>query len=69
MVTFTVFKGQENGIPKKSTTTKPDHLTGDNVIVKVIASGVCGTGMCLQSHYPTNHRQPLTARHRSPLRP
>lgn len=46
MVTFTVFKGQENGIPKKSTTTKPDHLTGDNVFVKVIASGVCGTGRC-----------------------
>lgn len=46
MVTFTVFKGQENGIPKKSTTTKPDHLTGDNVFVKVTASGVCGTGRC-----------------------
>lgn len=68
MVTFTVFKGQENGIPKKSTTTKPDHLTGDNVFVKVIASGVCGTGMCLQSNYATDGKQPLTASPRSPLR-
>jgi hypothetical protein len=44
MPTFTVFKGQKDGIPKKSTTTKPDQLTGDKVIVKVTASGLCGTG-------------------------
>ena len=45
MPSFTVFKGQESGVPKQSTTTKPDQLTGDNVFVKVTASGLCGTGM------------------------
>ncbi len=45
MPTFTVFKGNDAGKPKKSTTTKPDELVGDNVLVKVTASGVCGTGM------------------------
>lgn len=49
MPTFTVFKGQESGIPKQSTTTKPDQITGDNVFVRVTASGVCGTGMCRSS--------------------
>lgn len=45
MASSTVFKGQENGMPKKSTATKPDKLTGNNVLVKVTASGLCGTGM------------------------
>ncbi|KAK9334277.1 hypothetical protein LIPSTDRAFT_60100 [Lipomyces starkeyi NRRL Y-11557] len=45
MLSFTVFKGQPNGIPKKSTTTKPDQLTGDNVFVRVTASGLCGTDL------------------------
>ena len=44
MPSFTVFKGQANGAPKKSTTTKPDQLVGDHVLVRVTASGVCGTG-------------------------
>lgn len=44
MPTFTVFRGSESGAPIKSTTTKPDELTGDLVYVKVTASGVCGTG-------------------------
>jgi D-arabinose 1-dehydrogenase-like Zn-dependent alcohol dehydrogenase len=44
MPSFTVFRGQKDGSPKKSTTTKPDELTGDQVLVKVTASGVCGTG-------------------------
>ncbi|KAK9422448.1 putative Alcohol dehydrogenase protein [Seiridium unicorne] len=43
MVSFTVFKGQESGIAKKSQTTKPDQLTGDNVLIQITASGVCGT--------------------------
>ena len=46
MPSFTVFKGQESGIPKQSITTKPDQITGDNVFVRVTASGVCGTGTC-----------------------
>ncbi|GJN73939.1 hypothetical protein PLIIFM63780_008010 [Purpureocillium lilacinum] len=45
MPTFTVFKGNDAGKPKKSTTTKPDELVGDNVLVKVTASGVCGTDL------------------------
>ncbi|KAF9894915.1 hypothetical protein FE257_004537 [Aspergillus nanangensis] len=44
MPSFTVFKGHESGLPKKHTITKPDELTGDNVLVKVTASGLCGTG-------------------------
>ncbi|CAJ2513259.1 Uu.00g013780.m01.CDS01 [Anthostomella pinea] len=45
MPSFTVFKGTESGAPKKSTTTKPDQLTGDNVLIKVTASGLCGTDL------------------------
>jgi len=67
MPSFTVFKGQENGIPKKSTTTKPDQLTGDSVLVKVTASGVCGTGMCLQSYDPKRDRRLLIDPSRSTL--
>lgn len=44
MPSFTVFKGQNGGGIVKSTTTKPDQLAGDNVLVKITASGVCGTG-------------------------
>jgi D-arabinose 1-dehydrogenase-like Zn-dependent alcohol dehydrogenase len=43
MPTFDVFKGQKDGVPKKSTTTKPEP-TGDQVLVRITASGVCGTG-------------------------
>ncbi|KAJ8133206.1 hypothetical protein O1611_g423 [Lasiodiplodia mahajangana] len=45
MPTFTVFKGNESGVPKKETTTKPDELTGDEVFVRITASGVCGTDL------------------------
>ena len=44
MPSFTVFKGSESGAPVKSTTTKPD-LTGDQVLVRVTASGLCGTDL------------------------
>lgn len=50
MVTFTVFKGSNDGTPKKSNTTKPDKLTGDSVLLRVTASGLCGTGM--YNNYP-----------------
>ncbi|KAK8057029.1 hypothetical protein PG996_010966 [Apiospora saccharicola] len=49
MPSFTVFKGQQDGSPRKSTTTKPDQLSGDNVYLKVTASGVCGTGKQITS--------------------
>ncbi|KAI1335085.1 GroES-like protein [Xylariaceae sp. FL0016] len=45
MPSFTVFKGSESGSPKKTTTTRPDQLTGDQVFVKVTASGLCGTDL------------------------
>lgn len=53
MPSFTVFKGQANGTPKKGVTTKPDELVGDSVLVKVTASGVCGTGMSKNQIYET----------------
>ena len=40
--TFTVFKGSKSGAITKSTTTKGE-LKNDQVLVKVTASGVCGT--------------------------
>lgn len=52
MPSFTVFKGAKDGIPKKSTTQKPDHLVGDQVEVKVTASGLCGTDIHYVGHSP-----------------
>ncbi|KXJ91918.1 chaperonin 10-like protein [Microdochium bolleyi] len=49
MVTFTVFKGHESGKVKKSTISKPDELEGDQVRLRVTASGLCGTDL----HYKT----------------
>ncbi|KAI0428683.1 GroES-like protein [Xylaria sp. FL1042] len=45
MVSFTVFKGSKAGIPVQSTTTKPDTLTGDQVLMRITASGLCGTDL------------------------
>ncbi|KAJ0420223.1 chaperonin 10-like protein [Aspergillus carlsbadensis] len=45
MPSFTVFKGHESGNPVKSTTTKPDELTEDYVLLRVTASGLCGTDL------------------------
>ncbi|KAK8075920.1 hypothetical protein PG994_003192 [Apiospora phragmitis] len=39
MPSFAVFKGQKDSIPRESTTTKPDALTGDSVYVRITASG------------------------------
>lgn len=44
MPSFTVYKGQKSGQIYKSQTTKPD-LQGDQVLVKVTASGLCGTDL------------------------
>ncbi|KAL2845517.1 chaperonin 10-like protein [Aspergillus pseudoustus] len=45
MPSFTVFKGHESGNLVKSTTTKPDELTEDYVLLRVTASGLCGTDL------------------------
>ncbi|KAJ6782234.1 hypothetical protein PWT90_08862 [Aphanocladium album] len=45
MLSFTVYKGAADGNPVKSTTSKPKELTGDQVLLKVLASGVCGTDL------------------------
>ncbi|KAF2871407.1 chaperonin 10-like protein [Massariosphaeria phaeospora] len=42
MPSFTVFKGSKDGSIVKSQTTRPD-LKDDEVLVKVTASGICGT--------------------------
>ncbi|KAF2458636.1 chaperonin 10-like protein [Lineolata rhizophorae] len=47
MYTFTVFKGSKDGTIIKSTTTKPD-LTGDQVYLRITASGICGTDLHVQ---------------------
>lgn len=49
MLSFSVYKGAADGTPVKSTTSKPKELVGDQVLLKVLASGVCGTGAFLQS--------------------
>jgi D-arabinose 1-dehydrogenase-like Zn-dependent alcohol dehydrogenase len=43
MPSFTVFKGSKDGSIKESKTTKPDELKGDQVMVRITASGLCGT--------------------------
>lgn len=43
MPSFTVFKGSKDGSIRKSTTNKPDQLTGDQVFLRITASGLCGT--------------------------
>ena len=44
MPSVTIFKGAKGGIPKQSTVTRPDEVTEDKVLVRVTASGLCGTG-------------------------
>lgn len=43
MPSFTVYTGSKDGSVKPRTTTKPDQLTGDQVYVRVTASGMCFT--------------------------
>jgi D-arabinose 1-dehydrogenase-like Zn-dependent alcohol dehydrogenase len=42
MPTFTVFKGSPSGAVVQSTTTRSD-LTGDQLYIRITASGLCGT--------------------------
>jgi threonine dehydrogenase-like Zn-dependent dehydrogenase len=44
MPSFKVFKGTKEGKAVEGSTTKPDQLEGDQVLLKVTASGICGTG-------------------------
>jgi D-arabinose 1-dehydrogenase-like Zn-dependent alcohol dehydrogenase len=44
MVSFTVYKGAKDGKVYKSQTEKGD-LKGDQVLLKVTASGLCGTDL------------------------
>jgi len=46
MASFKVYKGSKTGI-QESTTTK-GALTGDQVLIKVTASGLCGTDLHYQ---------------------
>ncbi|KAI1659348.1 GroES-like protein [Daldinia decipiens] len=46
MTSFTVYKGSKNGLTKSSA-TKPETLTGDKVLIKITASGLCGTDLHL----------------------
>lgn len=58
MPSFTVYTGSKDGHVKPRTTTKPDQLTGDQVYVRVTASGMCFTDVhyvsCLSSNN-SNH--------------
>ncbi|KAL4915424.1 chaperonin 10-like protein [Aspergillus aurantiobrunneus] len=45
MPSFTVFRGHASGNPVKSTTTRPDELAEDYVLLRVTASGICGTDL------------------------
>ena len=51
MPSFTVFKGSKDGSIKKSETTKPE-LKGDQVLVKITASGLCGTDVHYRNGKP-----------------
>jgi D-arabinose 1-dehydrogenase-like Zn-dependent alcohol dehydrogenase len=44
MPTFTIFKGSSSGAIVESKTTRPD-LTGDQLYIRITASGLCGTDM------------------------
>ncbi|KAL4926658.1 NAD(P)-dependent alcohol dehydrogenase [Aspergillus undulatus] len=45
MPSFTVFRGHESGNPVKAITVKPNALTEDYVLLRVTASGLCGTDL------------------------
>jgi threonine dehydrogenase-like Zn-dependent dehydrogenase len=50
MPKFTIYKGGKGGKVTKSETSKPD-LKGDEVLVKVTASGLCGTDLHYREQY------------------
>jgi threonine dehydrogenase-like Zn-dependent dehydrogenase len=50
MPKFTVYKGGKGGKVTKSETSKPD-LKGDEVLLRVTASGLCGTDLHYREQY------------------
>ncbi|OTA88548.1 hypothetical protein M434DRAFT_399009 [Hypoxylon sp. CO27-5] len=45
MSSFTVYKGSKEGVVVRSTANKPEQLTHDKVLMKITASGLCGTDL------------------------
>ncbi|OTB01198.1 hypothetical protein M426DRAFT_323707 [Hypoxylon sp. CI-4A] len=45
MTSFTVYRGSKAGVAVKSSATKPEQLTGDKVLIRITASGLCGTDL------------------------
>lgn len=45
MASYTVFKGSKDSTVVKSTIPKPEKLTGDQVLMRITASGLCGTDL------------------------
>ncbi|KAI1370294.1 GroES-like protein [Hypoxylon crocopeplum] len=45
MSSFTVYKGSKEGVAVKSTVTGLEQLTGDKVLMRITASGLCGTDL------------------------
>lgn len=43
MTTFTVYTGAKDGHVKPNNATKPEQLTGDQVFLRITASGMCFT--------------------------
>ncbi|KAK4083023.1 uncharacterized protein Triagg1_1913 [Trichoderma aggressivum f. europaeum] len=43
MTSFTVYTGAKDGNVKSNSATKPEQLTGDQVFLRIIASGMCFT--------------------------
>lgn len=43
MTNFTVYTGAKDGHVKPNNATKPEQLTGDQVFLRITASGMCFT--------------------------
>ncbi|KAI1393330.1 GroES-like protein [Hypoxylon trugodes] len=45
MTSFTVYKGSKGGVAVKGTAQQPEKLVGDKVLMRITASGLCGTDL------------------------
>lgn len=60
-ITFTVFRGSKSGeIVKTETTRSP--LTGDQVLISITASGLCGGDLMFRSTDARFHRYSLLSK-------
>ncbi|KAI2602131.1 GroES-like protein [Hypoxylon sp. NC1633] len=50
MSSFTVYKGSKNGVVVKGSANKPEQLAGDKVLMRITASGLCGTDLHYLKH-------------------